>query len=285
MKTPVCIALALVILILPSWAKTDPDTGYIRVISIGESFSAETRLPFMLGADPRIKYQPVPTNWYEGTFQAVGKGREDAKRFLRLFIPRTYDGFIADYDVILLSDFEVDIIDPPHWTWMEKSVREDGLGIGKYEMNYDPSHFGTFDIFRTLPIYSAFPTDLIWGRELVGLAIYATKMPGTDRPHPIIDLPNMRNLRIPIDIGSGKAGYEDPRPGSIVVARYIPNDEPAVLIWEYGEGRALTSVPGHDTIVWHLSDHWPYTVDYWINHGWFLADLEIPADLEIMHRL
>jgi hypothetical protein len=95
----------------------------------------------------------------------------------------------------------------------------------------------------------------------------------------------MKNWRIPIDIGSGKAGHENPRPGSTVVARYIPNEEPAVIIWDYGEGRALTSVPGHDTIVWHLSDHWPYTIDYWINHGWYLAGLEIPTDLGIMHRI
>ena len=70
-----------------------------------------------------------------------------------------------------------------------------------------------------------------------------------------------------------------------MIARYIPNDEPAVIIWEYGEGRAMTSVPGHDTIVWHLSDYWPYTVDYWINQAWYLAGIEIPPVIEILHQI
>ncbi len=93
-------------------AKVDSSSGMIRIISIGESFYPETRLPFMLRADPRIVYQPVPTNWYEGTFQAVGRDRMDAERFLRIYIPRTYQRFVDSYDVILLSDFEVDIISP-----------------------------------------------------------------------------------------------------------------------------------------------------------------------------
>jgi len=276
---------AIILLVAVSESKVDPDSGHIRIISIGESFYPETRLPFMLGADPRIRYQPVPTNWYEGTFQAVGSGREDAEKFLRLYIPRTYDRFIGGYDVILLSDFEVDIIDGRQWSWMETSVRVDGMGIGKYEMNYDPAHWTTFDLFRNLPVYQAFPASLAWGREFTGIGIYAAPLPQTGRPHPVIDLPNMKNGRIPIDIGSGKAGYEDPRPGSTVIARYIPNDEPAVVIWEYGEGRAMTSVPGHDTIVWHLSDYWPYTVDYWINQAWYLAGIEIPPVIEILHQI
>ena len=280
------LVLSILLLAVPiSWGKVDPDAGHIRIISIGESFYPETRLPFMLRADPRIRYQPVPTNWYEGTFQAVGSGRRDAEKFLRLYIPRTYERFIGSYDVILLSDFEVDIIEPQQWAWMETSVRVDRMGIGKYEMNYDPAHWTTFDLFRTLPVYSAFPADLVFAHELRGIAIYATTMPGTGRPHPMLDLPNMKNWRVPIDIGSGKAGYENPRPGSTVVARYIPNDEPAVIIWEYGSGRALTSVPGHDTIVWHLSDYWPYTVDFWINQAWYLAGLEIPPVIEILHQI
>jgi len=266
-------------------AKVDPSSGVIRVISIGESYYPETRLPFMLRADPRISYQPVPTNWYEGTFQAVGRDRKDAEKFLRLYIPRTYERFVEGYDVILLSDFEVDIIPPEQFVWMEVSVRQDGMGIGKYEMNYDPAHWRTFDLFRTLAVYDAFPTDLIWGKEFSGVGLYAVRMEATGRPHPILDLPNMINDRIPVDIGSGKAGYEQPRPGALVIARYAPNDEPGIILRRYGEGNAMTCVPGHDTIDWSLSEYWPYTVDFWINQVWYLAGIEIPSDIGSIHNL
>jgi len=283
--------LAAFVLFVPAmllWsaqAKVDPSSGTIRIISIGESFYPETRLPFMLRADPRIAYQPVPTNWYEGTFQAVGRDREDAEKFLRLYMPRTYERFVEGYDVILLSDFEVDIVSPEQFAWMELSVRQDGMGMGKYEMNYDPAHWRTFDLFRTLAVYPVFPTELIWGHEFTGVGLYAVRMEGTGRPHPVLDLPNMQTDRIPVDIGSGKAGYEEPRPGAVVIARYAPNDEPGIVLRSYGEGNAMTCVPGHDTIDWSLSEYWPYTIDFWINQAWYLAGLEIPSDLGSIHNL
>jgi hypothetical protein len=269
----------------PCHCKVDESTGMIRILSIGEAFYPETRLPFMLTADPRIRYQPVPTNWYEGTFQAVGRGREDAEKFIRLYLPRTYDRYLASYDVTLLSDFDVDIISPGEFAWMERGVREGSMGIAKYEMNYDPAHWHTFDLFLTLEVYKAFPTGLARGVEFYGDGIYVTLMPETGRPHPILDLPNMINHKVPIDIGTGKAGYENPRPGSRIIARYVPNDEPAIIIWDYGSGRALTSVSGHDTIDWRLSEHWPYTIDFWINQAWYLAGLEIPLEIEQIHNL
>ncbi len=277
----ICVSL----LITPALGKLEPSTGLIRIISIGECFYPETRLPFMLKADPRIRYQPVPTNWYEGTFTAVGRGREDAERFIRLYLPRTYERFLGQYDVILLSDFEVDIISPTQFVWMERSVREDAMGMGKYEMNFDPAHWHTFDLFRASAVYPAFPAGLVKGREFRGDGIYAVTLKETSRPHPMLDLPNMKNFKVPIDIGTGKAGYEDPRPGSTVVARYVPNDEPAIIIWEYGKGRSMTCVPGHDTIVWGLSEHWPYVVDFWINQAWHLAGLEIPPEVGVLHQL
>ena len=266
-------------------AKVDPSTGLIRVISIGECFHPETRLPFFLRADPRIRYQPVPTNWYEGTFSAVGSDRKDAERFMRLYFPRSYERFLESYDVTLLSDFEVDIISPTQFEWMADAVEVGGMGIGKYEMNYDPAHWQTFDLFRASALYPVFPTSLAHGREFSGIGLRATTMPDTGENHPILDLPNMPGNRLPVDIGSGKAGYENPRQGSTVIARYVPNREPAMVIWQYEEGQAMSCVPGHDTIDWALSEHWPFTVDFWINQVWYLADLEISLDIEILHQL
>ncbi len=168
---------------------------------------------------------------------------------------------------------------------MELGVRQAGMGIAKYEMNYDPAHWRTFDLFVSSAVYTAFPTDLVSGKEFRGIGLYAVRMAGTGRLHPVLNLPNMQNDRIPVDIGSGKAGYEEPRPGAVVIARYVPNDEPGIILRSYGEGKALTCVPGHDTIDWSLSEHWPHTIDFWINQAWYLAGLEIPPDIVSVHGL
>ena len=278
------MAVLLVLLSGPAWAKVDPESSLIRVISIGEAYYPETRVPLLLRADPRIRYQPVPTNWYEGTFASVGAGRKDALKFIRQYMPRTYERLIKTYDVTLLSDFDVDVITHTQFMWMERSVREDDMGLAKYEMNYDPAHWHTFDLFCQSAVYPAFPTDLIKGKTLRGIGIYATVLPD-GKPHPMLDLPGMKNNRVPVDIGSGKCGYENPRSGSTVVARFVPEDEPAIIIWDYGKGQSLVSVPGHDTIDWSVSAEWPYTADFWINQIWYLAGLEIPREAVLLHEL
>lgn len=279
----VLIVLFLVAFSSLTWGKVDPSSGFIRIICIGESYYPETRFPLLLSADPRIRYQPIPANWYEGSFASVGAGREDALKFIRQYMPRTYDRLIDAYDVILLSDFEVDIITEQQFDWMERSVREDGFGLGKYEMNYDTSHFSTFGRFIASAVYPAFPADLQSGSTIPGTSegIYAVQL-GTGKVHPVLDLPGMRNYKI---LSSGTYGYEIPRQGATTIAKFVLKDVDAMIIWDYGKGRSLTCLPGLDKIDSTAVAQWPYAVDFWINQMWYLADLDIPEELELVHTL
>jgi hypothetical protein len=286
LRSWVAISALLLLLVSPGLvtSKTDPESRLIRVICIGESYYPETRLPLLLRADPRIRYQAVPANWYESSFQTVGSGsRKDALKFMRQYIPRNYDRYVEGFDVQLLSDFEVDIITPEQFVWMEQGVREEGMGLGKYEMNYDPGHFSTFDRFISSAVYPALPADLQYGqllrKPLEG--IYAVEQ-ADGEPHPMVRLPGMKNYKI---LGSGDYGYEIPRPGAIVIAKFIPKNEDALIVREYGKGKALACLPGLDKIDAGALADWPYVVDFWINHMWYLADLEIPEDVELVHTL
>lgn len=284
-RYPILVFILLVLFSLPaSYCKVDPLSNLIRVVCIGESHIHETRLPLLLGSDPRLTYQPIPANWYESTFQAVGGGRKDALKFMRQYMPRTYGRLIDTYDVILLSDFEVDIITEEQFSWMEQSVREAGMGLGKYEMNYDPGHFGTFNRFVASSIYLALPADLQWGqiipKPLEG--IYPVPIPGTGEPHPMLDLPGMNQFKV---LNEGTYGYEIPRPGATVIARFKPKDEDAMIIRDYGEGKTLACLPGHDKIDSNAIAMWPYTIDFWVNQMWYLAGLGIPDDVELVHQL
>jgi len=277
--------MALLVTVMPLVAsgKVDPSTGLIRVICIGESYYPETSLPLILAADPRIRYQPVPANWYESTFAAVGRGRDDVLRFMRLYMPRTYEALLTSFDVILLSDFEVDVITNEQFVWMERSCREEGMGLGKYEMNYDPTYFSTFDLFVASAVYPAFPASL--RRQIIPVpieGIYAVNLPETGRPHPIVDLPGMSQYKV---LTSGTYGYEDRREGATAIAKFKPRGEDAMIIWTYGKGRSLTCLPGHDKIDSAALKEWPYAVDFWINQMWYLAGLDIPEDIEVLHRI
>jgi hypothetical protein len=98
----------------------------------------------------------------------------------------------------------------------------------------------------------------------------------------MLDLPGMKNYQVLV---SGDYGYEIPRPGATVVARFLPKDEDAMIIWPYGKGRSLTCLPGHDKIDGSALAQWPYALDFWINQMWYLAGLEIPKDVELVHQL
>jgi hypothetical protein len=268
--------------------KVDPSSGQIRIIGIGESYYPETRFPHLIRADPRISYQPIPANWYEGSFGSVGTGREDVMRFIRQYMPKTYDRFVEGFDVVLLSDFEVDVITGQQFGWMERGVREEGMGLGKYEMNWDTAYFSTFEMFRSSAVYPVFPADLIAGSRILaplnGIEPVPLNLTGRPpgSPHPVVDLPGMRKYKV---LTTGTYGVEKPREGAITIAWFVPNKQDAIIIRPYGEGHSLTCVPGLDKIDATSITEWPFVVDFWINQMWYLAGVEIPEDIGLVHQL
>ncbi len=283
------ISLFLVALAMPgSLGKEDPASGHIRIIGIGESYYPETRFPHLIMADPRIRYQPIPANWYEGSFEGIGTGRNDVLRFIRQYMPKTYERFVDGFDVVFLSDFEVDVITPQQFMWMEKGVREEGMGLGKYEMNWDSAYFSTFDLFVSSAVYPVFPASLVRGSKipntLGGIEPVPLNLSGRPpgAPHPVVDLPGMRNYKI---LTSGTYGYETPREGAITIARFVPDGQDAIIIRPYGEGHSLTCLPGLDKIDATSITQWPFTVDFWINQMWYLAGVAIPDDIQLVHQL
>jgi len=151
-------------------------------------------------------------------------------------------------------------------------------------MNWDPSNWGSFDLFVASAVYPAMPASLQSGksvpRPLEGIA--PVKLPETGKPHPIVDLPEMTKYKI---LGSGDYGFEIPRPGATVIAKFIPKGEDAIIIRPYGKGNTLTCLPGLDKIDDEAIIQWSYAVDFWINQMWYLADVDIPKDIQLVHSI
>ncbi len=266
-----------ILLVTPAMTKTDPQ-GVIRVICIGESYYPETPLPALIEGDPKVGYQAVPANLGEASF-AWG-GLAALKRFIRIYIPRTYEGLLESYDLVILSDFDGMLMDPKHLEWIERLVREEGGGLAKYEINYDPlvSYASGIEYWKSTSIYAAFATDLPEGKTIPvsdgGLRV--------EEGNPMVDLPGVRQHYLFV---SGRYGYETPRQAARTVAWFKPGGEHAIVTLGYGQGRTASTVPGLDKLDSLAMKTWGFYPDFFLNQFYWLADQAVPEDVYSVNRV
>jgi hypothetical protein len=113
--------------------RRDPETGRIRLIYMGDVIL--TRNPaYIYKFDPTFGATLTPACRDD----LLGQGLEISEiyRYMRLYMPKTFEQMADAHDVILLSDACVLNFRPEHLLWMERCVQEVGLGlimIGGYE--------------------------------------------------------------------------------------------------------------------------------------------------------
>lgn len=273
---PFVVLLAAVLALPAGLGKYDPETLRIRAFCIGESYYPETSYPLLLEGDPRISYIPIPANIAEADFG----GEEAVRKFMRLYLPRTYDRFISSCDVAIMSDFEAWLIPNQQFMWMRQAIEEEGLGLAKYEINWDtgsyirPSEF--LDLWIASPLFDAFPTDFVMGRQvMLSSGIIPTE------GNPVTDLPGIERYDL---LTSGRYGIETPRQGAEILAifRNDPDRNPAMVSRMFGKGMSLSVLPGLDKIDGVALKEYPYYVDFWINQVYWSANFPIPPDVELV---
>ena len=122
---PLASALGVALVILAclgcSSARQDPATGKVRLLYIGDYVGANTPARY-LDEEPLISVKGVPATlaWYQETF---------IRKFMRIYMPRTYEDLSGNNDVILFSDAGVRFFESRHFTWFKDAVINDGLGL------------------------------------------------------------------------------------------------------------------------------------------------------------
>jgi len=285
-RVHVAILFALPLLlcpISPALGKTGP-RGVIRIICIGESYYPETPLPLLVQSDPKVDYNPLPANMGEGTFTWGGPAA--LKRFVRIYIPRGYEGFLERYDLVILSDYPEIFLEPSHYRWFEMAVRERGAGLAKYELNYGSGGASyPMDPWRSSAIYPAFPADLEdrhmptlgpggWGRPPDGVRV----MEG----NPLGDLPGVNRYDL---FGSGMFGIEVPREGSQTIGWFRHTEYAAIITREYGSGRTASTVAGLDWMDYFAVRSWDFYPDFFLNQFYWLAGEDIPDDILLVNEI
>ncbi|MBU7004049.1 MAG: hypothetical protein HXS50_00685 [Theionarchaea archaeon] len=284
-RTAMSLAMVLLIFLSPSMAfgKTDP-RGIIRIICIGESYYPETPLPLLVQSDPKVDYSPLPANMGEGTF--TWGGPSALKRFVRIYLPRGYDGFLERYDLIILSDYPEIFLEPSHYQWFERAIREEGAGLAKYELNYGSGGASyPMDPWRASAIYPAFPADLEdrhmptigpggWGRPPDGVRV--------KEGNPLIDLPGVNRYDL---FGSGMFGIEIPRQGAEVIGWFRHTEYSAIMTWSYGKGRSGSTVAGLDWMDYFAVRSYDFYPDFFLNQFYWLAGEEVPEDILLVNEI
>jgi len=286
MERSTLAAVALLAVISPgaALAKTGP-TGVIRVLCIGESYYPETILPLVVAGDPKVEYNPLPANLYEGTFTFGGP--DALKRFVRLYIPRRYEDFLSRYDLIILSDYPMMMLEAEHYRWFERAVRDEGAGLAKYELHYQVGG-GAYPMehWWASAVYPVFPADM---PELLIPVSGWLGQPGrapdgirVEKGNPLVDLPGVDRFML---FGAGVYGLEVPRPGAETIAWFRYTDIDAIMTREYGLGRAAATVAGLDWMDGQTAQQWDFYPDFFLNQFYWLVGEEIPQDIFLTNAI
>jgi hypothetical protein len=124
------VLLSMVILSLATTMgmdpRTDPETGKIRLLFLGWVVYP-TDVTWHYKLDPLLDLTGVPL-----ARRMIELGyimAEQAGRFARIYMPRTYTEFHRSFDVVFLEAMDVDLITPAWNRWFRDATVEEGLGL------------------------------------------------------------------------------------------------------------------------------------------------------------
>ena len=251
-----------------SQARVDPATGRIRMLYIGDGWGPSPVPKFQ--SDPAFTVMSVPTSEFHGA--DISFDMSTMKKFIRLYMPRTFQNLLDNYDMIIISDANSRLMEHYHFAWMNDSVLGNGFGI---VMVGGLESFGAPRAEAWTPLEGIFPVFMVspvWSyREI--------------KVKPAMDHPFTRVLpwvTIPYFHGANQLWLKS---GAILLLTSDDTDIPPLSYWDIGEGRsvahAMDWTPGGGTDVMH----WEYYPDYVANIGYLATKNTIPQDTHLMHQL
>jgi uncharacterized membrane protein len=212
----------------------------------------------------------------------------DIHKSLRVYMPRTYDDYLAKYDVMILSDSNKRIFTTEQHFWLRNGVLDNGVGllmVGGYESF--GAGFGNPDWANSL-VEEILPVlvprageDWVSGDSQQGIYV-------TESGYGNEFISSLPYDPLPEYMRAGTDGnLVVQKDGSRVLARWNSprhQDPPCYATWDIGEGRTFAMchdwTPGGG---WMMS-RWDYYRDYSVNLMLFLAQRDLPQDYLVVHR-
>ncbi len=261
----------------------------IYILYLCRSSAWEARRDLMLSADPSIEVLGVQTLGAHAIWQgSVDPGA--VNRRMRIYMPRSYEQFIEERDMLILHDaphshpLQPEIRLDSKWLhWWVDAVIEEGVSLcmwggdaswGGHGEQRNPSWGETvLDAvlpFQCLPAY-ALPVPKPFEPDFVDSNHPLSRLPWEKSP-PIMVLNNVK-----------------PKAGATMVAYAASRTErfPWIAWWEQGKGRVLgeTQVFGSLGGGARMALEWDWFQDFLIYLTYFGAGKEIPGDIYKAHRI
>jgi len=256
------------------------DPRRVYVIYTGDPYPGIT--PYgPMKRDPVIVVTPV-----QGSLgHYAGISLEDIHRALRVYMPRSYDQFVREYNVTILSDTN-SMIFGRYGSWIKRSVLEHGKGVlmvaGLESFGGARGYAGWVGnpVMDVLPV-DAPSTGPDW---LDGGAPIEVTPNGYKNPF-MASLP-FKPLPEYMKIGTD-GNIVVQKPGSILLTRWVSpqyNNPPCYVTWDIAKGRAFAMMHDWTPAGGTLMSRWEYYGDFAINLMLYLAKKPLPSDSVVAHE-
>jgi len=270
-----CIALVFLLAV----CQVHGETERVRVLYIGEPMKSP--LPFFVALinDPFFDLTPVQAFTYN-------LPAEIARRSVRRYMPRTYDG-LTGYHTVTLIYADARLFSPQWKTWFSQAVLD---GIGFTFSGQDVNRYDFLWEWLESTVGDVLPVERPWIPEI---EVMMGEQPGSItvvKPnHPLMaSLPWN-------DMGRHGNFFDctqiDAKQGSETLAELVTpfgQKNPFLVWWEIGDGRSLAIMTRFSSDHRNADDpfyEWPYLGDFACNFHLFMAGREIPEDVEILHTV
>lgn len=259
------------------------EDGRIGVLYIG--CIARSRPFWVMRDDPLFQMtfvQATLRDW-AGVGPMPAESESDVHRMVRIYMPRTHEALVSNYDVIVLSDANVLVVGP-HIAKLAQGVSEGGLGLfmgGGWE-----SFGGTFGP----PWGETLLGQLLPTRDIIMSMVESVQKVVVDRPeHELIrSLP--WNWRDP-DLAAPIKWHHNPvalKPGADLLAHVLTGagqENPLMVTWRLGDGARVFAITSEiHRFFWQggqWGNAWTYGIDLGCNLMIYLDDRPVPQDVDL----
>ena len=251
----------------------------VRVLYTGDPYPGQTPYIYMK-VEPMLVVTPVQAS----RDHYAGISSQDIIRAIRIYMPRRYKDLAQEYDVVIISDSNVNSFTADQRNWFKLSVIEEGMGlvmIGGHE---------TFGSAAGNPDWGATAVGDVLPVTTVAGAYDGGKVEIVANEHEFIrslpwrpDLPFLQ--RYDCNIVFLKQGATLLAKDLIDSGSYKGHENPFFSTWDQNEGRvfAMTGdwTPGGGAAFLR----WEYLPDFATNLMLFTAGRDLPEDLDLVHTV
>lgn len=285
MALPVTLSVVLLASLAMGTVAGETEDNRVSVIYTGDPYPGKT--PYLwMKVEPLLTVTAVQAS----RDHYAGIDLEDIRRAIRIYMPRTYESLAETYDVVIISDANVDSFSREQLAWFKSAIEGDAIGlvmVGGHETYGTNGHhpdWGQTPVGDVLPVETAYGGYESGRMEIIDEEQeFMASLPWRE------GLPFLRNF--PSNMVTQREGSRMMAKTTVTwdlvyQKKYLNWVNPFFTTWDYaGAGRvfAMTGdwTPGGGAIFME----WDYYPDFVTNLMLYVSKRSLPQDLNLVHTI